>query len=154
MIEIERRFLLKRVPTEVPVTSAEKIVIDQFYVPDGPRLRSSYKKDGDVEYVKCYKKRISEMSNEEHEERLTREEFRSLLVSATKIVRKNRMKVAVGQLIWEIDEFLDPTRIVIAEVEIPSEDTEVEIPDFIKSELIMEITGIQQFSNFNLARNY
>ena len=41
--------------------------------------------------------------------------------------------------------------LIIAEIEIPEQDYEVVIPDYIKKRVIIEVTGIKQFSNKNLS---
>ena len=63
---------------------------------------------------------------------------------------KTRFVFEDGPLTWEIDEF-DNFQLIIVEVELPSEDFIFEIPDMIKDLVLMEITGMNQFSNSNLA---
>jgi CYTH domain-containing protein len=39
----------------------------------------------------------------------------------------------------------------VAEIEIPSEDYELEIPEFIQKKNLLEVTGLKQFSNRSLS---
>lgn len=50
---------------------------------------------------------------------------------------------------WEVDEFLgDNEGLVVAEIEVPSEDTEFPIPDWIAA----EVTGQKRYYNSHLCR--
>lgn len=65
------------------------------------------------------------------------------------IVEKIRYFVQVGQHIWEVDEFLgDNKGLVVAEVEIDSEDQQVEMPDWIEQ----EVTHIPRYYNVSLSQ--
>lgn len=97
------------------------------------------------------KKKISDMSYEEDERKISPEEYSELSKKITKTLIKRRIKVKVDKLTWEIDEFLKPEKVAIVEVELPSEDTEIVIPEFLKPVIICEITGKREFTNFNLA---
>ena len=66
-------------------------------------------------------------------------------------MRKHRYRVKHGDLLWEIDRFRD-RRLVLAEVELPAEDTPVEIPEWIGAVLVREVTGDPAYVNLNLAR--
>jgi CYTH domain-containing protein len=68
-----------------------------------------------------------------------------------KRVRKRRYVVAEGALTWEIDEFLDRD-LVLAEVELPSADTPVEVPAWLAPAVVREVTGEDAFANEKLAR--
>jgi CYTH domain-containing protein len=43
--------------------------------------------------------------------------------------------------------------LIVAEIEIPTIDYTVEMPDFIKDKLLIEVTGLKQFSNKNLSNH-
>jgi len=60
------------------------------------------------------------------------------------------LKHTSDKLYWEIDEFRDYD-LIIAEIEIPTEDYELVIPEVLKPYILMEITKMGQFSNSNLA---
>jgi len=55
-----------------------------------------------------------------------------------------------GDLVWQIDSFVN-IKMVLAEVELPSEDYEFEIPKQIEDAIVTEVTGVDGFSNESLA---
>lgn len=66
------------------------------------------------------------------------------------IIEKVRYKISHGGLIWEVDEFEgENAGLVIAEVELNSEDQAVEIPDWAGQ----EVTGDPRYYNANLISN-
>ncbi len=66
------------------------------------------------------------------------------------IVDKIRHCIPWDGLVWEVDEFLDHnTGLVLAEIELPSMDTEFEIPSWIGK----EVTNDHRFQNSFLAAN-
>jgi CYTH domain-containing protein len=68
-----------------------------------------------------------------------------------KRVEKRRYAVTDGPLTWEIDDFTDRT-LVLAEVELPSEDTPVEPPSWLAPYIVRDVTGEAEFTNWKLAR--
>lgn len=65
------------------------------------------------------------------------------------LVEKNRYKIKAGPVTWEIDEFLgDNEGLIVAEVELQSEDQKVELPDWIGQ----EVTGKPEYFNSNLTK--
>jgi len=66
-------------------------------------------------------------------------------------LRKRRYEVDVDGLTWEIDEFRNRD-LVLAEVELDSEDDDVTFPDWLASAVQREVTGEPEFLNINLAR--
>ncbi len=66
------------------------------------------------------------------------------------LIEKNRYSVKEGDLIWEIDEFFGENQgLIIAEVELESEDQEFEKPDWVGE----EVTGDPRYYNANLIKN-
>ena len=66
------------------------------------------------------------------------------------LIEKNRYSVKEGDLIWEIDEFFGENQgLIIAEVELESEDQEFPKPDWVGE----EITGDPRYFNANLIKN-
>jgi CYTH domain-containing protein len=55
-----------------------------------------------------------------------------------------------GPVVWEIDAFLDRP-LVLAEIELPTPDFPVEIPDWLAPFLVREVTDESAFSNLRLA---
>ncbi len=65
-------------------------------------------------------------------------------------VRKRRYYVPDGSVLWEIDEFVDRD-LVLAEVELASPETAVEVPPWLAEVLVRDVTGEAEFLNVNLA---
>ena len=73
-----------------------------------------------------------------------------LLLCEQPLVEKNRVKIPLNNVVWEVDEFLGLNRgLVIAEVELQSEDQTVEQPDWIGE----EVTGDARYFNSNLVQH-
>jgi CYTH domain-containing protein len=69
-------------------------------------------------------------------------------------VHKRRHTVrGSDDLVWEIDEFLDRD-LVLAEVELPSAETEFELPSWLSEALNREVTDDEKYSNLSLAQSY
>lgn len=66
------------------------------------------------------------------------------------LVEKNRYKIKIDGLTWEIDEFLgDNLGLIVAEVELADEDQKFEKPAWIGQ----EVTGDPKYFNSNLTKN-
>ncbi len=66
------------------------------------------------------------------------------------LIEKNRYKVEYRGFTWEIDEFFGENEgLVVAEIELESEDQHFEIPDWIGK----EVTGDPRYFNACLAKN-
>ena len=65
-------------------------------------------------------------------------------------VEKHRTRVAIEGLVWEIDEFLGANAgLLLAEVELESEDQQIEIPNWVGT----EVTGDSRYFNSRLAES-
>lgn len=154
--EIERRFLLKMAPKSIGFD--ENLDIQQHYLSekDDPiveRIRMSKNRftDEPISYYHTTKERLSDMSVREIEKEITFEEFIDYAVKTKRKISKSRhIKKTDDNLKWEIDLFGGYT-LAIAEIEIPTEDYDLKIPEWLEPYIIMEITGMHQFSNSNLA---
>ena len=66
------------------------------------------------------------------------------------LIEKNRYKIALGGFTWEVDEFFGENQgLIVAEVELESEDQQFEKPDWIGE----EVTGDPKYFNSNLIQN-
>lgn len=66
------------------------------------------------------------------------------------LIEKKRYKIPAGVLTWEIDEFLgDNAGLIVAEVELTSEDQAFDMPAWIGE----EVTGDPRYYNANLIKN-
>ena len=139
--EIERKYLLRGLPDRV--RDAESTEIEQGYLPGGAvreRLRRAVGSRG-ARLTRTVKVGLG----------LARAEFARLwpLTEGARLC-KRRYRVADGALTWEIDEFLDRP-LVLAEIELPSEDTPVEPPEWLAPWIAREVTGVAEFSNLRIA---
>ncbi len=149
-VEIERKFLLRAVPPEVH--AHPHWTLDQGYLP-GREIRERLRRivDGDnVRYRRTIKagrgvKRI------EFEEPLDAALFDQLwpLTEGARL-QKRRYRVPAGDLVWEIDEFLDRD-LVLAEVELDSLTDTPTIPDWLAPYIIRDVTEESGFVNQKLA---
>lgn len=149
-LEIERKFLLKNIPDGAPFDS---IVIDQYYLPkdeDGYTVRIRKSHGSDITYWLTKKKFISPTVNEEIEKQIDGDEFIYHQSKALTKLSKTRFLYSIDGLTWEVDCFYG-MQLIIAEVELESEDYELEIPDVISSRLIKEVSGIKEFYNQSLS---
>lgn len=161
-LEIERRLLLKRLPT-ISGGYDEIHKIQQFYGPSG-RFRfveifngnwhSTNKGLPTIKYIHTVKKSVSKGVNQEVEIEISKNKFEKALNKCTKSLNKTRYIKKVGKYKWEIDVF--DFKMVIAEVEVKTkgELKTVKIPKFIKKEMICDVTGNKQFSNFTLSEKW
>lgn len=150
-VEIERKYLLKRLPERMPGSTTVRM--EQGYLP-GERLNERLRV---VDEGKCktYFRTVKVgggLVRTELEEETSPEVFRAMwpLTKGRRLV-KHRHRVPNGELTWEIDEFTDRP-LVLAEVELPSEDTVVELPDWLAPHVDREVTGEPAYLNSNLAR--
>ena len=66
------------------------------------------------------------------------------------LIEKTRYKVEDGGVVWEIDEFAgDNQGLIVAEVELQSEDQPFSKPDWVAA----EVTGDPRYFNSNLIKN-
>lgn len=66
------------------------------------------------------------------------------------IIEKNRSKISLDGLVWEIDEFFgDNAGLIVAEVELESEDQAFDKPSWVGE----EVSGDPRYFNSNLIQN-
>ncbi len=156
-LEIERKFLLKSMPDIEP---SEIIKIDQYYLKNSngvwERARSWNSNTNGVKYIHTVKKSISKGVNLEDEYFMTESEFKSFKKSCleskdSKFLSKERWIYPNGDLLWEVDKFINNHYLIIAEIEIPTKRFKIDIPNFIADKLLLEVTDFKQFSNRSLS---
>jgi len=152
-LEIERRFLLKKLP-DLPDLS-NRIEITQVYLPKITkgkvnRYRSEVRTNTQTKYIHATKEFVSGAVTHEKEIDISIKEYHEAEEKADRTISKIRYLYPQGNLVWEIDKFSD-INLIIAEIELPTEDHKFEIPEIIKDVIIMEITGMKEFSNWSLA---
>ncbi len=150
-VEIERKYLLTALP---PLCAEhEPTAIDQGYLPGErlvERIRRKRTASGET-YVRTVKLGQG-MVRIEVEEACSEEMFSKLwALTEGRRVEKRRYAIEAGDLVWEIDAFED-RELYLAEVELPTEDTTVIIPDWLAPYVEREVTGEDAYTNVNLAR--
>lgn len=150
-VEIERKFLLNELPS---LENAEgPVEIEQGYLP-GDRLVERLRRVTSEEGVELFRtlKEGSGLTRLEIEESVPPEVFaRFWPLTEGRRIRKRRYRVPDGKLKWEIDEFLDRD-LLLAEVELPEQQAEVEVPEWLRPHVEREVTEDSAYSNLSLAR--
>ena len=157
-LEIERVYLLSRLP-DLP---ADALVyrLEQGYLPDPTatdaegqlegRLRRTFKADGSVIYTHTIK-RGTGLIRHETERALTQQEFDQLWPrTAGRRLSKARSFVTVGEHLWAIDDF-DKMDVVMAEIELPTPESIVTLPDWLTAVLVREVTEEPEYRSYRLA---
>ena len=155
-VEIERKFLLQYLPAEA--RGGRRLDIDQGYIP-GDQLherirRVSIRHAGgrlEVHYYRTVK--LGEgVARTEIEEETTQAIFDVLWpLTRRRRLRKRRYEVEADGVTWEIDDF-KRRDLVLAEIELETEDDEVAFPEWLAPVIQREVTNEPEFQNINLAR--
>jgi CYTH domain-containing protein len=150
-LEVERKYLLTKLP-DVP-DGARSVEVHQGWLPGTrlvERVRRAKSDDGEKYYRTI--KGGSGVTRIEIEEEASAELFDHLWpLTEGRRVLKRRYYVSDGDVIWEIDEFLD-RELWLAEVELASPTVAVTIPGWLENSLEREVTGEPEYVNVNLAR--
>ena len=147
-LEIERRFLLKNDNWKEFIT--KKIFIEQGYLSKSLddwiiRLRFTGK-----DYKIAFKKHIESFTNFEFEYAIPWKDGETIMTNLSKIIKKERYFLKVEKKSWIVDCFKENNYpLEIAEIELSNEKEDISLPSFISK----EITGLKQYSNYNLANN-
>jgi CHAD domain-containing protein/CYTH domain-containing protein len=152
--EVERKFLLKRLP--LAAVDAPSVEIEQGYLPGEKlveRLRRLRFADGAEKWFRTVKSGKG-LERVELEEEADADLSRAMWqLTQGRRVHKRRYSIRESEdLVWEVDEFLDRD-LVLAEIELPTPDTEVELPPWLKDVLDREVTDEPDYSNARLARS-
>jgi CYTH domain-containing protein len=148
--EIERRFLLKKIPK---TKWDQEYSISQYYIQDGDtvkRLRFTVdiNRKETIEYLHKIQKGVGEFV-EVHED-INQSDAYQLVNTAFKVVNKVRRIVNHNGLKFEVDK-IDGIELVLLEVELDDINQGIVFPPIIEEQIIMEVTGIRELSNANLA---
>ena len=161
MVEIERRWLLADSVNmkKLSLTDGwEQSNITQVYLErhtkGSERIRLRVRL-GEVtnenEYTHTIKEPL-EVGQLEKEEVISEARFNELMSRINlkhQVIMKTRYVKKIGDLKFEVDEFIHPFAAKILEVEVASLDDEVIIPDCLGKTI--EVTGDKSISNFNLS---
>ena len=159
-IEIERKYVISMPDTETMRAEEGYTVSDivQIYLESAPhvthRVRSRTS-SGVTKYTETKKVRISGMSAYEDEREIEENEFLTLvkrIAPATVPVIKTRHTFIYHGQLFEVDIYPNWHSTAIMETELPTEDTTIDIPPFIR--VIKEVTGIKEYSNASMSRKF
>lgn len=157
-LEIERKFLIDYPDLQWLERQSNccRVEIIQTYLkaPAGEEIRVRQRGiDGSFVYYKTIKRALSGLKRVEIEERLSREEYLTLLMEADttrRQIRKTRYCLTWDSQYFEIDVYPFWQNQAILEIELSHEDAAVRIPPEIT--VIREVTGEEAFKNAALAR--
>jgi len=144
-IEIERKFLVRDQSWKIGATG---LYYRQGYLSRATGRTIRVRIAGD----KCYltvKGKAQGYSRAEFEYEVPVDDARQLLgLCEGGIVEKYRHRVPFGGLVWELDEFLgDNAGLVVAEIELPAEDTVFPLPPWVGP----EVTADPRYANSKLS---
>lgn len=146
-VEIERKFLVKG---EFKSKAKEQIRIKQGYLSSKPERTVRIRIKGDKGFITI--KGISNgISRYEWEKEIRLNEAEELLkICESGIIDKCRFLIDVGIHTFEVDEFYGENEgLVVAEIELNSEDEKFEKPEWLGS----EVSGDKKYFNSILIKN-
>jgi adenylate cyclase len=146
-IEIERKFLVRGDGWK---EGADGVRYKQGYVMFGPPASVRARIAGDKAFLTIKKSTLS-ISRYEFEYVIPIADAEIILDSLCSgpIVEKTRYKKSFAGMLWEIDVFEgDNAGLIVAEIELSSEDQQFEIPPWIGE----EVSGDPRYHNTNLSR--
>jgi len=155
-VEIERKFLLRALPGRA--RRGRKADIHQGYVPGEhlhERVRRVTTRGGpgprEVRFFRTVK--LGEgVTRTEVEEETTEAIFKAMWpLTKGRRLRKRRYAMDVDGKTWELDDFHDRD-LVLAEIELDSEDEPVTFPSWLEPLVEREVTTEAEYLNINLAR--
>lgn len=158
-LEIERRFLLDRLPP-IP-RGAQALRIEQGYLAaaapgagapgyEAGRLRRITAADGAMTCWHSIKTGVGAVRTE-IERAISPQEFEQHWPRTIgRRLRKTRYRVSDHGLAWEIDDF-EQFRLRLAEVELPSADAPATIPPWLAPHIVREVTDVRCYTNANIA---
>ena len=150
MIEIERKFLVTS--EDFKAAAFKKTRISQgFLNTDKSRtVRVRLKGEQGFLTIKGASSKTG-MSRFEWEKEIPKHEAEALLeLCEPSIIDKTRFEVKLGKHIFEVDEFYgDNAGLIVAEVELSTEDETFEIPDWLGE----EVTGTVAYYNSQLSKH-
>ena len=149
--EIERKFIVKKDIWEKFQKPAPTFIRQGYLlITDETTIRVRYTETKGTMTIKGKQHGIS---RDEYEYEIPVDEAKEIFENyCPKTLSKNRYKIPVGSVIWEVDEYINNlSGLIIAEVELANEDQKIDIlPEWIGDEVTSDI----KFSNAFLASNF
>jgi len=147
-VEIERKFLVKNDSWRSHVESHAHLL--QGYLSRDANLTVRVRLTGSAAYL-TIKGMTSGISRSEYEYPIPVEDAQAMLrdLAVSPLIDKTRYRVRCGTHLWDLDLFAGENEgLVMAEVELRSEDETFEMPEWAGE----EVTGDPRYYNANLAR--
>ena len=147
-IEIERKYLIKYIPLN-QVKYSDKI--KQSYIVNDNQKVIRVRKKGD-NYFLTIKGNTIGISRSEFEYSIPKKDAEYLFKQfcSSGIIKKTRHYVQNKNHLWEIDEFHGKNSgLIVAEIELKSEDETFDVPNWIDK----EVTSEKKYYNMNLLKN-
>lgn len=144
-IEIERKFLVKG---DAWRSLAVGVLYRQGYISRGNGRTVRVRQAGDRAYL-TIKGRAIGLSRSEFEYEIPVDDAEIMLTTLCDqpLIEKKRYRIKIGDLIWEVDEFLGENQgLVLAEVELEQAEQTITLPDWIGA----EVSGDPRYYNSNL----
>ena len=145
-IEIERKFLVKEKPFSIAKRSLK---INQGYIINEKSKVIRVREKGD-DYFLTIKGNNIGISRIEYDFPISKEDAKELIFHfcKTTLIEKTRHYIEHKGHTWEVDEFHGKNNgLIVAEIELESEDEKFEIPDWVGE----EVTQDDRYYNMNLA---
>ena len=145
-IEIERKFLVKEKPFSIAKRSLK---INQGYIINEKSKVIRVREKGD-DYFLTIKGNNIGISRLEYDFPISKEDAKELIFHfcKTTLIEKTRHYIKNKGHTWEVDEFHGKNNgLIVAEIELESEDEKFEIPDWVGE----EVTQDDRYYNMNLA---
>lgn len=147
-VEIERKFLVKGQEWREETTG---LIYRQGYIYTQNSITVRVRLAGEQGYLTIKGKSIGS-SRSEYEYPIPATDAQEMLntLCDRPLIEKKRYKLKQGDLTWEIDEFFGENEgLIIAEVELITEDQTVNLPPWIGD----EVTHDSRYFNINLAKH-
>jgi adenylate cyclase len=146
--EIERKFLVK--DTIFKAMAVKSMHIRQAYLSRNPGATVRVRLRDDEAYL-TIKGRTIGATRDEWEYAIPVDDAQSMIdrLADGTVIDKTRYIVPFGGMMWEVDEFHGAhSGLVVAEIELTSENQAIDLPPFIER----EVTGDSRYYNSNLAK--
>ncbi|KAM3094709.1 CYTH domain-containing protein [Phormidesmis sp. 146-35] len=147
-VEIERKFLVKNDRWR---TLATGVLYRQGYIISQPGRTVRIRVAGDQGFL-TIKGDTKGIARAEFEYEISITDANELLNTLCEppIIEKYRYKISLGNLVWEVDEFLGENQgLIIAEVELQNAEQAIDLPDWIGE----DVSHDPRYYNSNLSKH-
>jgi CYTH domain-containing protein/transcriptional regulator with XRE-family HTH domain len=157
--EIERKFLIEYPDLDKleKLPNCERVEIIQTYLKskNGETRIRQRGLNGNYTYTKTTKQHITNSKRLEYEERISKDEYLTLLLDADTSmhqIRKNRYCLIYKNQYFEIDVYPFWKDKAIMEIELIKENQKIDLPKNIN--VIKEVTDEEEYSNYYIAKHF